>query len=68
MDLLQTTTLNPPTNLYDRIVLNHSICMLLWQIGASDILSHKLDEPGPDKSVALCYHINPQRLPTSMRH
>lgn len=46
MDLLQTTTLNPPTNLYDRIVLGHSICMLLWQIGASDILSHKLDELG----------------------
>lgn len=46
MDLLKTTSLNPPSNLYDRIVLQHAVCMLLAQMGAGDILSHKMDELG----------------------
>lgn len=46
LDFMQTTALNPPANLYDRIVLQHAICVLLSQLGASDLLSTKLDELG----------------------
>lgn len=59
MDLLKTTSINPPANLYDRIVLQHAVCMLLGQMGAGDILSHKMDELGelinklPPTAIAL---------------
>lgn len=46
MDFMQTTTLNPPDNIYDRIVLQHAVCTLLAQMGSSDLLSTKLDELG----------------------
>ncbi|MCM1075866.1 MAG: HAMP domain-containing histidine kinase [Bacteroides sp.] len=46
MELLQTTEHHMPTSIYDRIVLQHSICMILSNMGASDILSHEMDKLG----------------------
>lgn len=59
VEFMQNATVNPPSSLYDRIVLHHAICMLLSQMGANDILSEKLDELGelinqlPSNAIAI---------------
>lgn len=45
-DLLRTNTTARPKNIYDRIVLLHSLCTLLMQMGSSDLLPAYLDSLG----------------------
>jgi len=45
-DLLRTNSLTPPSNIYDRIVLVHSMCTILMHTGSKELLTNCLDSLG----------------------
>lgn len=66
MELVQTMAIQPPADLYDRIVLQDAICMMLAKLGAKDLLTKELDKLGtyinelPPTATALrnAYYVN----------
>lgn len=63
---IKTNTLNPPEDIYDQVVLFHSICAMLVRSGSDELLTHYLDSlgslinklPGSAMSIHNAYNVH----------
>lgn len=64
-ELLRQTTVNPPKDLYDKIVVLHSLCVNLSNISEGELLAEKLTElgklieeiPSSDKALRNSFYV-----------
>lgn len=64
-ELLKQSNLNPPTDIYDRIVLLHALCNYLSEISSGELLMSYVDRlgalvqnlPQSDYAIRNCYYV-----------